>query len=99
MRMGGLARWRERRRRGEARSLAWQLRASRDVRSRTFAVRTRQPHSGDLKMALIYDGIDPARQNARSSVIVDDLDLFGLEGKADVQLSDDNRFVIQGRVA
>jgi hypothetical protein len=43
-------------------SLARMAAASRDVCSRTFAVRTRQPHSGDLKTALIYGGIDPARQ-------------------------------------
>jgi hypothetical protein len=60
VRMGGFARWKEEAWRS---SLARMAAASCDVCSRTFAVRTRQqPHSGDLRMALIYGGIDPARQ-------------------------------------
>ena len=57
-----------------------QLQASR--LARTFAVRSRQPHSGDLKRALVYRGI--LRGTMLEAVGVGGLDLLGLKGTSDV---------------
>ena len=52
--------------------------------SRTFTVRTRQPHIGYLKRASIYGGI--LRGTMVGAVVVGDLDLLGLKGKSDVAI-------------